>query len=194
MRLPVVEGISKLAPFGGGTSHHPGKCNLCKVSKFCHYNNYSLTQPRYFCKGCRRYWTKGGSLRNIPVGGGCRKNRRGKSLTMSTDGASATFTGHLGNSHSSIFSGSPPDIDLALVYANLLSPPPAGSFSGGRFEPQEPVSSSKGAPPTLQHLCVASGMADGTDAGIELLVEADNGSFFGWEALSDPFLRPSGHC
>ncbi|PNT73247.1 uncharacterized protein LOC100821289 [Brachypodium distachyon] len=53
-------------------------------TKFCYYNNYSLTQPRYFCKGCRRYWTKGGSLRNVPVGGGCRKNRRGKSSSSSS--------------------------------------------------------------------------------------------------------------
>ncbi|KAI0531066.1 hypothetical protein KFK09_000616 [Dendrobium nobile] len=48
-------------------------------TKFCYYNNYCLAQPRYLCKGCRRYWTKGGSLRSIPVGGGCRKTRRGKS-------------------------------------------------------------------------------------------------------------------
>ncbi|XP_008799722.2 dof zinc finger protein DOF1.2-like [Phoenix dactylifera] len=56
-------------------------CPRCDSSntKFCYYNNYSLTQPRYFCKGCRRYWTKGGNLRNVPVGGGCRKNRRGVS-------------------------------------------------------------------------------------------------------------------
>ncbi|CAI9094673.1 OLC1v1030451C1 [Oldenlandia corymbosa var. corymbosa] len=54
-------------------------CPRCGSSntKFCYYNNYSLTQPRYFCKGCRRYWTKGGSLRNVPIGGGCRKTRRG---------------------------------------------------------------------------------------------------------------------
>ncbi|PIA61955.1 hypothetical protein AQUCO_00200150v1 [Aquilegia coerulea] len=54
------------------------KCPRCDSShtKFCYYNNYSLSQPRYFCKTCRRYWTKGGSLRNIPVGGGCRKNKR----------------------------------------------------------------------------------------------------------------------
>lgn len=54
------------------------KCPRCDSSntKFCYYNNYSLTQPRYFCKSCRRYWTKGGTLRNVPVGGGCRKNRR----------------------------------------------------------------------------------------------------------------------
>nr|GMD88026.1 dof zinc finger protein DOF3.5 [Ipomoea batatas] len=51
-------------------------------TKFCYYNNYSLTQPRYFCKGCRRYWTKGGSLRNVPVGGGCRKTRRAKSSSI----------------------------------------------------------------------------------------------------------------
>ncbi|KAF4380743.1 hypothetical protein F8388_017097, partial [Cannabis sativa] len=31
--------------------------------------------PRHFCKTCRRYWTKGGALRNVPIGGGCRKNK-----------------------------------------------------------------------------------------------------------------------
>ncbi|CAL9043439.1 unnamed protein product, partial [Musa banksii] len=61
-------------------------CPRCHSSntKFCYYNNYSLSQPRYFCKGCRRYWTKGGSLRNVPVGGGCRKSRRAKSTKPST--------------------------------------------------------------------------------------------------------------
>ena len=46
-------------------------CPICNSTntKFCYYNNYSLTQPRYFCKGCRRYWTQGGILRNVPVGG-----------------------------------------------------------------------------------------------------------------------------
>ncbi|KAI3894135.1 hypothetical protein MKW92_052063 [Papaver armeniacum] len=66
-------------------------CPRCDSSntKFCYYNNYSLTQPRYFCKGCRRYWTKGGSLRNVPIGGGCRKNRRGKSVRISTNSRSS---------------------------------------------------------------------------------------------------------
>ncbi|CAM8876411.1 unnamed protein product [Rhodiola kirilowii] len=54
------------------------RCNSTNT-KFCYYNNYSLTQPRYFCKGCRRYWTEGGSLRNIPVGGGSRKHKRSPS-------------------------------------------------------------------------------------------------------------------
>ncbi|KAG9139101.1 hypothetical protein Leryth_020772 [Lithospermum erythrorhizon] len=57
------------------------KCPRCESmnTKFCYYNNYSLSQPRYFCKSCRRYWTKGGTLRNVPVGGGCRKNKRSSS-------------------------------------------------------------------------------------------------------------------
>eukprot|EP00250_Pteridium_aquilinum_P011917 c20389_g2_i1 orf=888-1952(+) len=62
---------------------HPSevlKCPRCDSldTKFCYYNNYSLTQPRYFCKNCKRYWTAGGALRNVPVGGGLRKNKRSK--------------------------------------------------------------------------------------------------------------------
>ncbi|XP_042519005.1 dof zinc finger protein DOF3.2-like [Macadamia integrifolia] len=58
----------------------PQKCPRCESlnTKFCYYNNYSLSQPRYFCKTCRRYWTQGGTLRNVPVGGGCRKGKRSK--------------------------------------------------------------------------------------------------------------------
>ncbi|KAF5727424.1 putative zinc finger protein [Tripterygium wilfordii] len=57
------------------------KCPRCDSTntKFCYYNNYSLSQPRYFCKSCRRYWTKGGTMRNVPVGGGCRRNKRSSS-------------------------------------------------------------------------------------------------------------------
>ncbi|CAH1453530.1 unnamed protein product [Lactuca virosa] len=61
-------------------------CPRCDSTntKFCYYNNYSLSQPRYFCKTCRRYWTEGGTLRNIPVGGGSRKNKRSSSSISST--------------------------------------------------------------------------------------------------------------
>lgn len=58
------------------------RCNSTNT-KFCYYNNYSLTQPRYFCKTCRRYWTEGGTLRNVPVGGGSRKNKRSSSSSSS---------------------------------------------------------------------------------------------------------------
>ncbi|URD82705.1 zinc finger protein [Musa troglodytarum] len=39
---------------------HALPCPRCASTntKFCYYNNYSLSQPRYFCKGCRRYWTQ----------------------------------------------------------------------------------------------------------------------------------------
>ncbi|XP_054795553.1 dof zinc finger protein DOF4.6-like isoform X2 [Prosopis cineraria] len=63
------------------------RCNSTNT-KFCYYNNYSLSQPRYFCKTCRRYWTEGGSLRNVPVGGGSRKNKR----PSSSSSASSTST------------------------------------------------------------------------------------------------------
>lgn len=64
----------------------PQKCPRCESlnTKFCYYNNYSLSQPRYFCKTCRRYWTQGGTLRNVPVGGGCRKGKRAKTSSSSS--------------------------------------------------------------------------------------------------------------
>ncbi|XP_068664318.1 dof zinc finger protein DOF3.5-like [Aristolochia californica] len=141
-------------------------CPRCDSShtKFCYYNNYSLTQPRYFCKGCRRYWTKGGSLRNVPVGGGCRKNRRGKSVcVMSSDNRSAfpggtSSYGHKTNGGgggqcgivdndsmgsfsqlSSDMGGSSTDastIDLAVVYAKFLNQQPDYDPSGVQTVPE----------------------------------------------------------
>ncbi|XP_062232569.1 dof zinc finger protein DOF3.6-like [Phragmites australis] len=81
----------------------PGlKCPRCDSTntKFCYFNNYSLTQPRHFCRACRRYWTRGGSLRTVPVGGGySRHARRAKpkasssaSTVAATTAASASAT------------------------------------------------------------------------------------------------------
>ncbi|XP_021893095.1 dof zinc finger protein DOF3.7-like isoform X5 [Carica papaya] len=67
------------------------RCNSTNT-KFCYYNNYSLTQPRYFCKTCRRYWTEGGSLRNVPVGGGSRKNKRSIASSGSSSSSSSATT------------------------------------------------------------------------------------------------------
>lgn len=65
----------------------PVKCPRCDSSntKFCYYNNYNKSQPRYFCKACKRHWTKGGTLRNVPVGG-VRKNKRAKLSTTTSVG------------------------------------------------------------------------------------------------------------
>lgn len=57
------------------------RCNSTNT-KFCYYNNYSLSQPRFFCKNCRRYWTDGGSLRNIPIGGVSRKSKKSSSINI----------------------------------------------------------------------------------------------------------------
>jgi hypothetical protein len=54
-------------------------CPRCESvdTKFCYYNNYNINQPRHFCKSCQRYWTAGGTLRNVLVGAGRRKNKYG---------------------------------------------------------------------------------------------------------------------
>lgn len=90
--------------FGGGTggdrrmrphhnqNHQALKCPRCDSlnTKFCYYNNYNLSQPRHFCKSCRRYWTKGGVLRNVPVGGGCRKTKRSKPKASAVEATTTT--------------------------------------------------------------------------------------------------------
>ncbi|CAE5958153.1 unnamed protein product [Arabidopsis arenosa] len=99
-------------------------CPRCASSntKFCYYNNYSLSQPRYFCKGCRRYWTKGGSLRNIPVGGGCRKRSRSRQNSHKRFGRNENRPDGLINQDDGFQSSPPgPDIDLAAVFAQYVT-------------------------------------------------------------------------
>ncbi|XP_054776104.1 dof zinc finger protein DOF5.7-like [Prosopis cineraria] len=101
------------------------KCPRCDSpnTKFCYYNNYSLTQPRHFCKTCRRYWTKGGALRNVPIGGGCRKNKKLKSSSSSRlsndDGFSPSLDFHLGGTPASF-----------LPFPRLNNQPPAFNLEG----------------------------------------------------------------
>jgi len=140
---------------GGEATPNCPRCDSPNT-KFCYYNNYSLSQPRYFCKGCRRYWTKGGSLRNVPVGGGCRKNRRGKSSVRSAaesmaSGRDAAFghrfpgpvrpdlvlEGMMGNpaNHGQGIPDVPAaadgsTIDLAMLYAKFLNNPAAEAGVG----------------------------------------------------------------
>ncbi|KAF8711081.1 hypothetical protein HU200_029086 [Digitaria exilis] len=71
---PSVSGERKPRPKLDRALNCP-RCDSTNT-KFCYYNNYSVTQPRYYCKACHRYWTQGGILRNVPVGGGSRKNNK----------------------------------------------------------------------------------------------------------------------
>ncbi|KAJ0988547.1 hypothetical protein J5N97_006903 [Dioscorea zingiberensis] len=52
-------------------------CPRCTSSdtKFCYFNNYNTSQPRHFCRQCQRYWTAGGTIRNVPIGAGRRQNK-----------------------------------------------------------------------------------------------------------------------
>uniref|UniRef100_A0A0E0DL25 Dof zinc finger protein n=1 Tax=Oryza meridionalis TaxID=40149 RepID=A0A0E0DL25_9ORYZ len=99
----------------------PGlKCPRCDSTntKFCYFNNYSLSQPRHFCKTCRRYWTRGGALRNVPVGGGCRRNKRTKSSKSSSStsaAGSASATGGTSSSTSSTATGGSSSAAAAMM-------------------------------------------------------------------------------
>ncbi|XP_008780125.2 uncharacterized protein LOC103699907 [Phoenix dactylifera] len=124
------------------------RCPRCESTntKFCYYNNYSKSQPRHFCRACRRYWTDGGTLRNVPVGGG-RKNKRLKtahntSTSMDDNGIAQhqrqqqqmplpPFDG--GDGRSSIFPG--------ILRQVLLRPPLplAYSIDGSGLFPLPPI-------------------------------------------------------
>ncbi|GAB4834070.1 hypothetical protein Ancab_032323 [Ancistrocladus abbreviatus] len=138
---------------GGGWREISPSCPRCGSSntKFCYNNNLNLTQPRYFCKGCRRCWTKGGSLRNVPLGGGCRKIRRVnntrpfRSLVPSSDGGRSfagdpTGCAHYGSVTNSSTNSDGSNIDLAVVYANFLNQRPQNNTNN-----YDEIQSSNGA-------------------------------------------------
>ncbi|KAM0937611.1 putative transcription factor C2C2-Dof family [Dioscorea sansibarensis] len=99
----------------------PLKCPRCDSpnTKFCYYNNYSLTQPRHFCKTCRRYWTKGGALRNVPVGGGCRKAKKTKSSCSSSSSSSSSIVSS--STSSQFFNCFPPPTVVSSADYSVLS-------------------------------------------------------------------------
>ncbi|KAE8704076.1 Dof zinc finger protein PBF [Hibiscus syriacus] len=107
------------------------KCPRCDSpnTKFCYYNNYSLSQPRHFCKTCRRYWTKGGALRNVPIGGGCRKNKKLKSSSR-LSGDSNDSCSEMGRLK--FFHGLSPAMDFqlgGLSFPRLDPSPAAGIYN-----------------------------------------------------------------
>ncbi|OAY33503.1 dof zinc finger protein DOF5.7 [Manihot esculenta] len=108
------------------------KCPRCDSpnTKFCYYNNYSLTQPRHFCKTCRRYWTKGGALRNVPIGGGCRKSKKVKSSSrLSGDSKDSSVSSEIGGFK--FFHGLSPAMDFNLGGLSFprLNPSPSGLYN-----------------------------------------------------------------
>lgn len=100
------------------------KCPRCDSTntKFCYFNNYSLTQPRHFCKTCRRYWTRGGALRNVPVGGGCRRNKRSKN-NIASNNISKSQVDHNQTGPNKSTNGSPSSCstDMSTHFTQLTS-------------------------------------------------------------------------
>ncbi|KAI4325855.1 hypothetical protein MLD38_031219 [Melastoma candidum] len=93
---PTKNHSSNSSNSSSGSEHNQNlRCPRCDSlnTKFCYYNNYNLTQPRHFCKTCRRYWTKGGALRNVPIGGGCRKNKSSASSSSAVGSISSKSGG-----------------------------------------------------------------------------------------------------
>ncbi|KAL5715441.1 hypothetical protein ACHQM5_017260 [Ranunculus cassubicifolius] len=117
----------------------PLKCPRCDSAntKFCYYNNYSLSQPRHFCKACKRYWTRGGTLRNVPVGGGYRKNKKVKKSGGgggSSDGSSSLSSlTHTALSHHQIDSSSTSHINQLLYGLPNNNNPTFTNFPFQRF-------------------------------------------------------------
>lgn len=99
------------------------RCNSLDT-KFCYYNNYNVNQPRHFCKNCHRYWTAGGTMRNVPVGAGRRKNK---------NSASHCRLETLQNGHEDLPNGSHSTLkacDISL--ASSLDTPIFNSMASGR--------------------------------------------------------------
>ncbi|XP_021752345.1 dof zinc finger protein DOF3.4-like [Chenopodium quinoa] len=119
------------APLPPVEQQDPLPCPRCTSTntKFCYYNNYNFSQPRHFCKSCRRYWTHGGTLRDIPVGGGSRKTAK-RSRTSSSLVTSTTST----SSGVSIGPGLEPipvSQQATPVYVSLPSTTAGGGVGGG---------------------------------------------------------------
>ncbi|KAJ8505911.1 hypothetical protein OPV22_006797 [Ensete ventricosum] len=107
------------------------KCPRCDSpnTKFCYYNNYSLSQPRHFCKSCRRYWTIGGALRNVPMGGGSRKSKKSKSSPSRLPVDPVPGLAETG-SRLRFLDEAPPSSSMAMdFHIRLHAPPASGAFS-----------------------------------------------------------------
>nr|GMD14153.1 dof zinc finger protein DOF2.4-like [Ipomoea batatas] len=124
---------------GGGGSIRPGsmvdRARLAKIPlPEAGLKCPSLTQPRHFCKTCRRYWTRGGALRSVPVGGGCRRNKRSKGGSQGAKSGPTDITGN--------FPQLPPF--MAAAFQNLNHYGGSGGGLGGFPPPQMAATSGGG--------------------------------------------------
>jgi len=126
----------------------PGlKCPRCDSTntKFCYFNNYSLSQPRHFCRACRRYWTRGGALRNVPVGGGYRRHaKRAKPKQQQQAAAGGAASAGTGTANAALHqapAGSTASSAAACTATttNALPGGPGGGMLGGGLSMLPPL-------------------------------------------------------
>ncbi|KAH7548085.1 hypothetical protein JRO89_XS14G0065000 [Xanthoceras sorbifolium] len=153
------------------------KCPRCDSTntKFCYFNNYSLSQPRHFCKTCRRYWTRGGALRNVPVGGGCRRNKRSKANNSATSTTNARSKSPVVTENNNQLAATSTTTDSILFHA----PPP----------PQLPI-----LPPLHHFSDFNSGIGFGGIQGPEVAAAGGGGgSFYSSSGLVEQWSRSQQH-
>ncbi|MCI19256.1 dof zinc finger protein, partial [Trifolium medium] len=63
-----------------------------RVVSRCPCRSPCFIEPRYLCKTSKRYWTQGGSFRNIPLGGG--HPRKNKKIITSSPSLSSSISSH----------------------------------------------------------------------------------------------------
>ncbi|XP_057950168.1 cyclic dof factor 2-like isoform X2 [Malania oleifera] len=133
------------------------RCNSMDT-KFCYYNNYNVNQPRHFCKKCQRYWTAGGTMRNVPVGAGRRKSKNSSAshyhhIMVSeahqlarVNAANGIHSSHLGGNGTVLTFGSNAPVCESIASALNLAEKTQNHVQNGFHQPEQrtPVSSGRG--------------------------------------------------
>ncbi|KAK1422682.1 hypothetical protein QVD17_17968 [Tagetes erecta] len=125
----------------------PPTCPRCASNrnKFCYYNNKVMSQQRYFCKNCRRFWTHvGRRVRTTPPTDDKPKQNPcmveiGSSVCQNV--ASSSFSTQLASTPSSV----PPPAENGNSQSSPLLSPPSPS-SGSRLPNFAPLDRPKALP------------------------------------------------
>ncbi|OAY59554.2 cyclic dof factor 3 isoform X2 [Manihot esculenta] len=114
------------------------RCNSMDT-KFCYYNNYNVNQPRHFCKNCQRYWTAGGTMRNVPVGAGRRKNKSSSSAAAAAHYRQIMVSEALRTSTSVLNFGSDSPLCESVASVLNLSDKTQNNIRNGYHRPEQSI-------------------------------------------------------
>ncbi|KAI3680726.1 hypothetical protein L6452_35501 [Arctium lappa] len=120
-------------------SFPPPSCPRCTShrTKFSYYNNKDVSQPRYFCKNCSRFWTHGGTFRDVPnVKTNWKLNSTKIASSFSKSENCPSFCDPLFTITPSSSSSPPPPPPSKRLHLSALTPCPTNDSSGGHHCPQ----------------------------------------------------------